>query len=113
VVAATAAAINRDLSPLQFAAEEPRLVEGQLADLEAVHQARDVFVAAFELFDAAEQCRRQVFPAWTFHWWLRPENPGEAYDGSGERRYLAASGKPEGSPDAAGSDQVFGLFSDM
>jgi hypothetical protein len=70
-------------------------------------------VAAFEFFDAAEQCWSQVFPAWTFHSCFALETPREAYDDAGERRYLATSGNPAGSPDAAGSDQVFGLFSDM
>jgi hypothetical protein len=113
VVAAAAAAVGRPVPPLQFAAHQAGLLEGDLPHFEAVHEARNVFVAALEFFDAAEYRWSQVFPAWNFHSCFAVETPREAYDDARERRYLAASGKPEGSPDAAGSDQAFGLFSDM
>jgi hypothetical protein len=112
-VVAAAAAADRKVPPLQFATHQAGLLEGDLPYLEAVHEARNVFVAALEFFDAADHRWSQVFPAWTIHSCFALETPREAYDDAGERRYLAASGKPAGFPDAAGSDQVFGLFSDM
>jgi hypothetical protein len=55
VVAAAAAAVGRHVPPLQFAAQQAGLLERDLPHLEAVHESGNVFVAALEFFDAAEQ----------------------------------------------------------